>query len=103
MEKSITRPFDAALFRVEVNYLICLWRDCVGVKNKKAGIFNDSSFCETALHLENIVHSYKNLHCLNNQDEEKTKSNLITILIINRKKSFARIFSEIFQFFSDFF
>ena len=72
-------------------------------KHKKAGVVTNSSFCETASHLENIVHSYKNLHCLNNQDEEKTKSSFITVLIINRKMSFARIFSEIFEFFSDFF
>jgi len=84
--------------------LAWLWRDCASVKCiKKAGAGKNPSFCETALHLENIVQSYKNLHCLTNQDEEKTKSSIITILIINDQMSFARIFYKNFAFFSNFF
>jgi len=76
---------------------------CLSKTHKKSWSRQNPSFCETGLHLENIVQSYKNLHCLTNQDEEKTKSNIITILIINDQMSFARIFYKNFAFFSNFF
>jgi len=69
---------------------------------KKAGAFNNSGFCETAFHLENILQTYKNLYCLTKTKtliRRKEQTYLITLIIITPKLSFASIFLNFFEFF----
>ena len=77
-----------------------------GKRIRTAVIFHDSGLCETAFNLENILQTYKNPYCLTKTKtlvRRKEQTNLITLVIITPKLSFASIFSFFFSFFLIFF
>ena len=79
--------------------------DLVGAERiKKAGVINDTSFCETAFRLKNLVQTYENLNCLTKTKilKKKRPRDLTLNMIINRKIAFASIFWKVFKF-SNFF
>lgn len=65
---------------------------------KKAGVFNNSGFCETAFHLDIYCKPIKSLLPHQNQDtiRRKEQTHLITLIIITPRMSFASIFLKFF-------
>jgi len=71
---------------------------------KKAGVFGDSSFCETAFRLKNIVQAYENLSWLTKTKilKKKRPKAFTTTTIINPETILASIFYKNFSIFSKF-